>query len=33
MWERSGAYRVFVGSSEGRKNLEELGVDGLVILK
>jgi hypothetical protein len=32
MWERRGAYRVLVGKSEGKKNVD-LGVNGSVILK
>jgi hypothetical protein len=31
--DRRSAYRVLVGRSEGRKHLEDLGVDGSIILK
>jgi hypothetical protein len=30
--EGKGAYRVLVGRLEGRNNLEDLGVDGRIIL-
>jgi hypothetical protein len=33
MGERRGAYRVLVGRHEGRNHLEDLGVDGMIILK
>jgi len=33
MGDRRGAYRVLVRRPEGRNNLEDLGVDGRVILK
>jgi hypothetical protein len=31
--EGRGAYRVLVGKSEGERPLEDLGIDGRVILK
>ena len=33
MGERRGAHRVLVGKSEGKNRLEDLGVDGKIILK
>jgi hypothetical protein len=33
MGDRRGAYRVLMGSPEGKKPLENLGVDGRIILK
>jgi hypothetical protein len=33
MEERRGAYRVLVQRPEGRNHLEDLGVDGRIILK
>jgi hypothetical protein len=33
MRERRGAYRVLVGTPEGKKHLEDQGVDGRTILK
>ena len=33
MGERRGAYRVLVAKPEGKNHLEDLGVDGSVILK
>jgi hypothetical protein len=33
MEESGGAYRALVGKSEGRRPLEDLGVDGWIILK
>jgi hypothetical protein len=33
MRERRNAYRVLVGKPEGKNSLEDLGVDGTVILK
>jgi hypothetical protein len=33
MGDRKGAYRVFVGDLMERNHLEELGVDGRIILK
>ena len=33
MGYRRGAYRVFVGRPEGNSHLEDLGVDGRMILK
>jgi hypothetical protein len=33
MGERRGAYRALVGKPEGRKHLEDPGVDGRIILK
>jgi hypothetical protein len=33
MGDMSGAYRVFVWRHEGRNHLEDLGVDGRIILK
>ena len=32
MGERRGVYRVLVGKSEGKNHLEDLGVDGKIIL-
>ena len=32
MGDRRGAYRVFVGISEGKNHLENLGTDGGIIL-
>jgi hypothetical protein len=31
--DRSGAYRVLVGSPEGKHHLEDLSADGKIILK
>jgi hypothetical protein len=31
--ERRGAYRVLVGKSERSENLEDLGVDSMIVLK
>jgi hypothetical protein len=31
--DRRGAYRVWVGRPEGKKDLENLGLDGRIILK
>jgi hypothetical protein len=31
--ERRGAYRAFVGKPEGKNHLEDLGIDGRIILK
>ena len=33
MWGKCGAYRVFVGNLRERDRLEDLSVDGRVILK
>ena len=33
MWERTGAYRVLVGRSEGKDHLKEPSLNGRVILK
>jgi hypothetical protein len=33
MWERRGVYRVLVGKPEGKNHLEDLGIDGRIILK
>jgi hypothetical protein len=33
MRERRGVYRVWVGKSEGKKTLEDPGVDGRIILR
>jgi hypothetical protein len=33
MGERRGAYRVLVGKPEGKNNLEDLGINGRIILK
>jgi hypothetical protein len=33
MWERRDAYRVLVGRREGKRPLEDQGVDGRIILK
>jgi hypothetical protein len=33
MGERRGAYRALVGKPEGRRHLEDTGVDGRIILK
>jgi tRNA-dihydrouridine synthase len=33
MGERKGVYRILVGKSEGKKHLEEPGVDGRIILR
>jgi hypothetical protein len=33
MGERSSAYRVLVGKPEGKSNLEDIDVDGRMILK
>jgi hypothetical protein len=33
MGDRRGAYRVLVGRPDGKRNLEDLGVDGILILK
>jgi hypothetical protein len=33
MGERRGVYRVLVGKPEGKKHLEDPGVDGRIILK
>jgi hypothetical protein len=32
MGDRSGAYRVFVGKPEGNNHLQDLGVDGRIML-
>jgi hypothetical protein len=33
MEERRGAYRIFAGNSEGRGHVEDLRVDGEIIVK
>ena len=33
MGERSGAYKVLVGKSDGKSHLEDPGIDGRLILK
>ena len=33
MGERRGAYRVLVGKPEGKNHLEDLGIDGSIILR
>jgi hypothetical protein len=33
MGDRRGVYTILVGSPEGRSNLEDLGLDGRIILK
>jgi len=33
MGERRGVYRVLVGKPEGKNRLEDLGVDGMIVLK
>ena len=33
MWERRDAYRVLVGRPEGKRPLEDPGIDGRIILK
>jgi hypothetical protein len=32
-WNRRGAYRVLVGKHEGKRSLEDLGIDGRIIVK
>jgi len=31
--ERRGAYRILVGKPEGKKHLEDLGINGKILLK
>jgi len=33
MWQGKGVYRVLVGKSEERNHLQDLGLDGRIILK
>jgi len=33
MGDRKGSYRVLVGKPEGKNHLEDLGIDGRIILK
>ena len=32
MWQGKGVYRVLVGKSEGKNHLQDLGLDGRIIL-